>query len=242
MDTPLTALRWLLASEHRSDEFYDQLESLNAERKEVVQDFTAKALSTVNIENPILFFLDEELEHGLIGLVAGKLTETYNRVSIVLCTHKETDGSISYVASCRAPEWCNLMEILDDSKCLFLRYGGHRQAAGFSMNPENFSKLQTKMIEKFWQIYPEIPNATLKVEAKINPKNVSVDLVEKIEKFKPFGIGNIRPLWFLENVEITELQTIGAEGQHRKMYIKENPNLPMLYWNARWNICEILDA
>ena len=122
MDTPLTALRWLLASEKTCDNFLEEIENLNTERKEIVQDFVGKALESVNPQNPLLFFFDAQLEHGLIGLVAGKLTEQFNRPSFVLCEHHEADGSISYVASCRAPEWCNLMEILDDSKELFLRY------------------------------------------------------------------------------------------------------------------------
>lgn len=122
MDTPLTALRWLLSSEDRCDEFLEEIENLNGERKEVVEKFTEEALGSVNTENPIIFFFEKSLEHGLIGLVAGKLTEKYNRPSIVLCEHHESDGSVSYVASCRAPEWCNIMEILDVSKTLFLRY------------------------------------------------------------------------------------------------------------------------
>ena len=131
MDTPITALRWLLASENRCDEFLEEIEKLNTDRREVVENFTKTALENVDLQKPILFFLNKNLEHGLIGLVAGKLTESYNRVSIVLCEHHEADGSLSYVASCRAPEWCNIMEILDDSKDFLIRYGGHKQAAGF---------------------------------------------------------------------------------------------------------------
>lgn len=70
MDTPLTALRWLLASEERCDDFLEEIENLNTERREVVQDFLQKALQEVNIEKPLLFFFDKKLEHGLIGLVA----------------------------------------------------------------------------------------------------------------------------------------------------------------------------
>lgn len=66
MDTPLTALRWLLASEETCDNFLEEIEKLNNDRREIVQDFVQKALSEVNSKNPILFFLDKNLEHGLI--------------------------------------------------------------------------------------------------------------------------------------------------------------------------------
>lgn len=129
MDTPLTALRWLLASDATSDNFLEQIENLNDERKGVVEDFVKKAFENIDPDAPVLFFFEKNLEHGLIGLVAGKLTEKFNRPSMVLCEHHEADGSTSYVASCRAPEWCDIMVLLDDSKELFIRYGGHKQAA-----------------------------------------------------------------------------------------------------------------
>lgn len=122
MDTPMTALRWLLASEKTCNNFLEEIEKLNSERKEIVQDFVKKSLESVNRTDELLFFFDKNLEHGLIGLVAGKLTEQFNRPSFVLCEHHESDGTISYVASCRAPEWCNIMELLDDSAEFFLRY------------------------------------------------------------------------------------------------------------------------
>ena len=93
MDTPLTALRWLLASEDRCDEFLEEIEELNTKRQEVVKSFSEKALMEANGDDSILFFMEENLEHGLIGLVAGKLTEAYNRPSIVLCRQHENKRS-----------------------------------------------------------------------------------------------------------------------------------------------------
>lgn len=233
MDTPLTALRWLLASEERCDEFLEEIESLNSERREVVQDFVVKALESVDTKENLLFFLDKNLEHGLIGLVAGKLTEQYNRPSFVLCEHHEADGSTSYVASCRAPDWCNLMEILDDSKDLFIRYGGHKQAAGFSVSPENFSELQKKMKQKFHEIYPdEIPARSISVESILPPYDATLENLKKIEKFRPFGIGNPKPLWLFENVTIVDMHYLGAEKKHIKIFVKENPLLPIIMWNG----------
>lgn len=233
MDTPLTALRWLLASEDRCDAFLEEIEGLNTERREVVQAFTDKALYNVNPNEPILFFVDTKLEHGLIGLVAGKLTETYNRPSIVLCEHIETDGSLSYVASCRAPEWCNIMELLDQSKALFLRYGGHRQAAGFSILPRLLPSLQENMKRSFLDIYGEhIPAPTITVEAAIPPHEVGIEALDAIAAFRPFGIGNPKPKWLFENVTITEVTPLGQEGKHCKIYIQENPNLPLIFWHG----------
>lgn len=237
MDTPITALRWLLASENRCDEFLEEIEKLNTDRREVVENFTKTALENVDLQKPILFFLNKNLEHGLIGLVAGKLTESYNRVSIVLCEHHEADGSLSYVASCRAPEWCNIMEILDDSKDFLIRYGGHKQAAGFSVSPENFEIIQSRMIAKFYEIYGtgELPVPTIRVESILPPNEATLKLLESIEKFRPFGIGNPKPFWLFDEVEITEVQTLGSEKKHIKIFTKQHPSLPIIMWNGAEN-------
>lgn len=174
MDTPLTALRWLLASEDRCDEFLEEIEELNAKRQEVVKSFSEKALMETNGGDSILFFMEENLEHGLIGLVAGKLTEAYNRPSIVLCRQHENKRSeevkkreyekenletplrgesSNLVASCRSPDWCNLVELLDECKEYFVRYGGHRQAAGFTIEASRFTDFQKAITEKFLEKY-----------------------------------------------------------------------------------------
>jgi single-stranded DNA-specific DHH superfamily exonuclease len=109
MDTPITALKWLLASDEKSDEYLREIEELNRERQVIVKSIAEKALMEANPDDGILFFVDSALEHGLIGLVAGKLTEAYHQPSIVLCEHVQDEGDLLYVASCRSPEWCNLL-------------------------------------------------------------------------------------------------------------------------------------
>ncbi len=89
MDSPLKALHWLLATEDRVDEWLEEIENLNTRRQEVVKKFTEDALMNIDESSPVLFYLHEKLEHGLIGLVAGKLTEAYNKPSIALCEQHE---------------------------------------------------------------------------------------------------------------------------------------------------------
>lgn len=66
MDTPITALKWLLASDEKCDEFLTEIEELNTRRQEVVKNFSEKALMEANPDDGVLFYLDENLEHGLI--------------------------------------------------------------------------------------------------------------------------------------------------------------------------------
>ncbi len=92
MDSPLKALYWLLATEDRVDDWLLEVENLNTKRQEEVKKYTEDALMNVDASLPILFYTHESIEHGLIGLVAGRLTEAYGKPSIVLCRQHEPKG------------------------------------------------------------------------------------------------------------------------------------------------------
>ncbi len=247
MDTPLIALRWLLASEERCDEFLSEIESLNQTRQEVVKSFSEKALEKANPDDGILFFHDKNLEHGLIWLVAGKLTEAYNRPSIVLCDGhisswkreyekdiQEKQEIFTLVASCRSPEWCNLVELLDACKGFFVRYGGHRQAAGFTIERNKLEDFQKEITRIFHEKYgkKELPKKTITVESILHPKDLTLASVDALSRFRPFGIGNPKPLWLIKDVTITSTQPLGQEGKHLSIYIAEKPEIKLILWNA----------
>ena len=253
MDTPLTALRWLLAGEWRTDEFFGELEHLNETRKWTTETQYKRALESVDTTRPILFFDAEDLDHGIIGLVAGRLTELYNKPSIVMKNghdHPLTSRKWDTVAiddtvdvsewkelsigSCRAPEWCNLIELLDECKHFFVRYGGHRQAAGFTIETERIPEFKEAMWKAISRVHDtaNLPKKILNVECPLLPSHITVATLEQIDRFRPYGIGNPRPLWLLENVTIASAKPLGQEEKHLSISIAEKPELKLLLWNA----------
>ncbi len=255
MDTPLTALRWLLAGEGRTDEFFSELEHLNETRKWTTETHFQKALENIDTSKPVLFYDAHDLEHGIIGLVAGRLTEIYNKPTIViknghdhpLTSRKWDTISVTEIpenitidpanlsiASCRSPEWCNLIELLDHCKEFFVRYGGHRQAAGFTIETnqiEAFKKAIWKQIACVHDIQ-NLPNKILPIECPLPPTDITIKTLEAIDHFRPFGIGNPKPLFILENITIATSNPLWQEGKHLSITISENPSLKFLLWNA----------
>lgn len=255
MDSPLKALHWLLATEDRVDGWLEEIENLNTQRQEIVKTFTEDALMNIDENSPVLFYIHEKLEHGLIGLVAGKLTEAYNKPSIALCSQHENpknevnkreyerkngsnereaeESPTLLVASCRSPEWCNLVELLDECKDFFVRYGGHRQAAGFTIRKDRFEAFQRAIVEKFHEKYDHtsLPKKTLSVETIISPTEISLETLETIDRFRPFGIGNRKPIFLIENLTIAKADTIGKDKNHLSFQFEELPDIKCLLWN-----------
>ncbi len=253
MDTPLTALRWLLAWEWRTDEFFGELEHLNETRKWTTETQYKRALESVDTTRPILFFDAADLDHGIIGLVAGRLTELYNKPSIVIKNghdHPLTSRKWDTVAiddtvgvsewkelsigSCRAPEWCNLIELLDECKHFFVRYGGHRQAAGFTIETERIPEFREAMYRAISRVHDttNLPKKILSIECILPVADIIVATLEQIDRFRPYGIGNPRPLWLIENVTIASTKPLGQEEKHLSISLAEKPELKLLLWNA----------
>jgi single-stranded-DNA-specific exonuclease len=253
MDTPLTALRWLLAWEGRTDEFFGELEHLNETRKWTTETQYKRALENVDRTRPILFFDAANLDHGIIGLVAGRLTELYNRPSIVMKNghdHPLTSRKWDTVAidetintdewkelsigSCRAPEWCNLIELLDECKHFFVRYGGHRQAAGFTIETNRIPEFREAMYRAISRAHDiaNLPKKILNIECILPVSDITVATLEQIDRFRPYGIGNHRPLWIIENVTISNTKPLGQEEKHLSISLAEKPELKLLLWNA----------
>lgn len=238
MDTPLTALRWLLASEDRCDEFLEEIEDLNTKRKDIVKDFSEKALESADPRKWILFYRDNEIGHGLIGLVAGKLTEAYNRPAITLCAqHNATHTTEHLVASCRSPEWCNLVELLDECKEFFVRYGGHRQAAWFTIESSRFDQFEEAIQYKFREKYGEhawLPPKVITVECEIEKDDITLGTFDSLEKFKPFWIANRKPIFLVRDLTILDARPLGQSGQHMSFTCVEIPRVRFLAWRVEW--------
>jgi single-stranded-DNA-specific exonuclease len=118
MDTPYKAVNLIL---NNSESVYDTLrdiENLNTLRKSKTLQHTESALDNINPQDNIIFYQSADIEHGIIGIVAGRLTEKYFRPSIVLIDEGE-----KYIASCRSPDYFSLIEILDRYQEKFLAYG-----------------------------------------------------------------------------------------------------------------------
>ncbi|MDD4699762.1 MAG: DHHA1 domain-containing protein, partial [Oscillospiraceae bacterium] len=151
---------------------------------------------------------------GIIGIAASKIVEKYPKPCIVL----SVDGEMA-VGSGRSIPGFSLFESLCSAKNLTERFGGHELAAGVSLKVTNIAEFR-KTINEFARNF-EMPFLTLKLDCKLNPAAIDVNLVKALEALAPFGVGNPNPVFGLFSMRLENITPLGG-GKHLKLGLSRN--------------------
>lgn len=209
LTTPYQSLTTLLAGSLDSFAHIQELIGVNELRKWKSRDAFERALASVDFSAPFLIFIDEQLEHGILWLVAGKLTEMSHKPSAVFTLH---DGF--YVGSLRAPPGIDLVQILEASRDALERFGGHAGAAGCTIRAEMMPEACDMLKKSADALYGE-HDATplLKVDTVLEADKINLKTVTDIEVLRPFGMWFSAPLFLLENIS-APVVPLGQTGEH----------------------------
>ncbi len=205
LDHPERALKMLIASDIKeAQEHFTHLEMANRERKiiqsEVFEDAKKNFIKEIKSEDSLACILYSPNWHeGVIGIVASKLVETFEIPAFVF-TNAEEEGIIK--ASCRSAGDLNIFEILKECEDLFIKFGGHKSAAGLSMKKENFSAFKSKVFSLLKNIPVNLRTKTSSFDLDLSFEDIGPKLVKDLEKLEPFGPGNERPIFRLKNTLI----------------------------------------
>ncbi len=228
---PLKAVKLLISNDEKiCSEIAYELNALNYQRQEMTKEALERAEKEVNTEDRILIYFDKDIHEGIVGLVAGKLQEKYSIPTLVIT---QLDEELR--GSARSINGFNVTKALEECSKLLERFGGHSQAAGFSLKEENLEKFKKKMgkIAKR-DITDEMLIPELRVDMIINPEDISYDLLNTIDKLKPYGYGNPKPNMMMSSLEVAGKRVLGQSGSHMKLDIQvENGNtISMIMFNC----------
>jgi single-stranded-DNA-specific exonuclease len=195
-----------------------KLEELNQRRREMTQESYFQALDQFeNIEKQgglpyILIATHPNWHVGIIGLTAARLAERFGRPAIIMQDLGET-----LVASARSIEAFNVIEAIAAQKEHLVTFGGHKEAAGLTVLKKNYNKFR-KAIEKYAKkkLKDKDLRPTLEIDCELDSDQVTDDLIKEINKLKPFGVRNHRPLFIIRNAKPTFVETVGREKSHVK--------------------------
>ncbi|PIR54537.1 single-stranded-DNA-specific exonuclease RecJ [Candidatus Peregrinibacteria bacterium CG10_big_fil_rev_8_21_14_0_10_42_8] len=190
----------------------DTINTLNEERKVITKDLLDSVVDTfTDTETPaMLMSISEEYPHGIVGLIAGRLTEHFGRPSLVAHSDGET-----CVASLRSPPCYNIAEGLSRCSEHLLRFGGHAQAAGCTFLFSNADALSQALLQDvLTHTSPELLHPTLTADAEISACDITVEFCEKLTMLEPYGQGNTEPSFLIRDIRLQNLRACGKENTH----------------------------
>ncbi len=209
-------------SESEAEELAQRLEGLNLERRTLTEEAFSAACSQVEQQDnlpPILLVGHPSITPGVAGLVAGRLVERHHRPAVVMASIDEEH----VVASGRSIPQFNLVQAFDDCQDLFVRYGGHSQAAGFTLKKEKIPQLREQLTAVAQRTLSSIEDApTLSVDAELNLAQLTPDLLHWLRQLEPFGVGNPQPKFLIRGLQVIEARNVGALGQHLRLRVRQD--------------------
>ena len=218
---PLTAFRLLVARDlTEALPIASELESLNRQRQELTQYVQERACAQVletGVDQPLLFVIGSDYPSGIVGLAAGRLSETFYRPAIVVEKGKE----LSKASARSIPEF-HITEALDEVGDLLEQYGGHAAAAGFTVRTERLPEVQARLLEIAGRQLADVELVpSLFVDAEAPLYTLSWDDYHALERLAPFGYGNPRPLLVSRGLYVRHARAVGREGGHLKLYVED---------------------
>ena len=158
---------------------------------------------------------------GVIGLAASRLVEKYKWPTILL----SRDGDIC-VGSARSIPGVNIHEAMSTCRDLFIRFGGHAQAAGLTIEAKNVPEFKRRLSEAIrGQAAPEAFIPTEEYDLELELSEMTEAFVDAFSAMQPTGFGNPAPVFCVRGVHTTDVRTIGKDGAHLRMRLAQGSDM-----------------
>ena len=209
------ALRLFLTNDlHEAKEITERLNNYNLERQETEKRIFKQALEQIENgekDKSCIVLGQEGWHHGIIGIVASKVTDIYFKPSILICFEGE-EGK----GSGRSIPGFNLHDAVMNCDTYVEKFGGHSMAIGINVKRENFEKFK-KEFEEYTQnshISDIIP--IIQIDKQVDIKKINIQEVNELKLLEPYGEGNKMPVFLIKNLKILSIRSL-SEGKHIKM-------------------------
>jgi single-stranded-DNA-specific exonuclease len=198
----------------------------NAERQRLTVKSLAKAREQVLVkgDSMLLMTCDRDYQGGILGLVAGRLAGEFYRPSVVVRV-----GDRFSSGSCRSIPEFDIIQAIGQCCHLLDQYGGHSQAAGFSLPTNNLGQLECQLVKIAQEQLADVDlRPRLDIDAEVILSQLAGDTFQAIQKLAPFGKGNPLPTFVSRNVAVVNCHTMGGNGNHLRLKLKQDST----HWGA----------
>ena len=228
LDDAATSYKLLLTQDpNEAASLVSDLEEKNAKRQRLTSDLLQRVRERIiatGTDVPLFMIGDEDYPPGVMGLVAGKLSEEFYRPVILFRVGTETcRGSGRSI-----PEF-DLMAALANCRDLLSNFGGHTKAAGFTVPTNNLPQLQEQLLTLAEaQLAGLDLRPHIDIDAEVSLSVFTGDTFKQIQQLAPFGSGNPLPAFVSRHVEIVDLRYIGSRNEHLGLKLKQEGTV----WDA----------
>lgn len=220
MSSANKALDLLLCDDDESASLLaEEINSMNSKRQQTETDIFSQAEKQLR-ENPemlndrVIVVDGEGWHQGVIGIVAARMVERYGRPCVVI----SRDGE-NAKGSCRSIEGFSIYDAIESVSDCLDHFGGHTLAAGLGLKSSRIFELRCRLNE--YAANKEMPFALQKIDCKLLPGSISLDLLSSLAYLEPFGAGNPQPCFGLFGVRIDDINSV-SDGKHIRMMVSKN--------------------
>lgn len=212
--------------EEQAQQLAAHLEERNQQRQAIEQEITQAAIAAIPesvdfYDDRVIIIAGEGWNHGVIGLAAGRICERYHFPTIVLTRQ---DGIA--VGSCRSIPGVNIHAMLSTCRDLFIRFGGHEQAAGLTMEEKLIPELRRRLnlaIRENCDPACFIPAKEYDLALPLS--QVNLELIDKMDLLQPTGYGNPAPVFLLRDGQVQLMRRVGKSRQHLKLSLLDGDSV-----------------
>lgn len=218
MDDASYALSFLLSkTQYEANDSLQLLEELNNYRKTLQEEITNKACLEIDEKDNVIVVWGEDWHEGVIGIVASKLANKYKKPAFVFSVKNGIAKG-----SARANAHINLHTLITNCQDLLLGFGGHKNAAGLSLNEKNIQEFKEKINEQVVNIEKEKLHIEQHSIGELDVSSVDLEFLSIIEKFEPYGLENKKPIFQICNSEVLKVELIGRDRNHLKLLLNND--------------------
>lgn len=197
------------------------MNDMNVKRQAIelqVYNEALEKLKTMDTRKGAIVLASEGWHQGVVGIVASRISEAYNRPAFVL----SIENGIAKGSARSIPSF-DIHSGLSQCKDILSRFGGHKQAAGLSLKSEDVDRFRDMISGVVMNELSDddfVP--VLNIDAAVKISDISTVLVDELSMLEPFGCGNEEPLFGAKGLQISQPRVVGKNQNHLKMYLRQN--------------------
>ncbi len=218
LDSAMLAFKFLKSKTlSQAREYLLEIISLNEQRKEIERELFEISLQSADENENVIIVWGEGWHEGVIGIVAARLARKFKRPAIVFSIQEGiAKGSARSIAE------VDILSLIECTKESIIKYGGHKGAAGLSIEEKKLPYFKKIIEESAAKISKDLFIPKKEILGEIDAKEIDFELLEILESYEPYGQNNPKPHFLIKNAKVKKAKILGKEQNHQKLILESN--------------------